>query len=276
MRCGQQLTATSIWSRTSRVLTLTSRVANDGLGRLLSLRHGDKRAAAFPKRRLAKGVDRWPLSCAPVLRSSHNTRGRSRQLGRYDDAQRMEDVDWRVHIWMIFTRCFAACQIRLGSTSVDQLLDAFAEGEALVANTSVTGSSSPVRMQARRRLIPFSSAPASSMVSTFPVTVSRRAFESCTLPRSLWSARGLTAATSSVPAPGLNLLSSRLAGVLIADSVSSLANLSETSIRSVARNLFSRLREAALQKRSTQALRVQAKTTWCAWTCSGTPLKGIV
>ena len=32
-------------------------VANDGLGRLLSLRHGDKRAAAFPKRRLAKGVD---------------------------------------------------------------------------------------------------------------------------------------------------------------------------------------------------------------------------
>ncbi len=61
-----------------------------------------------------------------------------------------------------------------------------------------TVSSSPTRMRARRRLIPCSSAPASSMASTFPVArFATCVLRAAALPGSLWSARGLTAATSS-------------------------------------------------------------------------------
>ncbi len=173
-------------------------------------------------------------------------------------------------------RCFARVPNSIGEhVGFDQLLDAFAEGEAQVTNTSVHG----VELACE-----------DAGEATFDTVLFRSCqfdgvdFSGCTfrdvrlraaaLPGSLWNARGLTAATSSrAPRRGFNLLSSRLASVLIADSDFSLANLSETSIDQL-RVTSSRLREAALQ--SVRLKRCEFKQSdLVRLDVFRTPLKGI-
>lgn len=146
-------------------------------------------------------------------------------------------------------RCFARVPNSIGEhVGFDQLLDAFAEGEALVANTSVHGVELACEDagEATFDTVLFRSCQFDG-VDFSGCTFRDVRFESCRFTRVSMERAWLNRCDFiSCSAPGLNLLSSRLASVLIADSDFSLANLSETSIDQL-RVTSSRLREAALQ-----------------------------
>lgn len=130
-------------------------------------------------------------------------------------------------------RCFARVPNSIGEhVGFDQLLDAFAEGEALVANTSVHGVELACEDagEATFDTVLFRSCQFDG-VDFSGCTFRDVRFESCRFTRVSMERAWLNRCDFiSCSAPGLNLLSSRLASVLIADSDFSLANLSETSI----------------------------------------------
>lgn len=130
----------------------------------------------------------------------------------------------------------------------DRLLDAFAEGEALVANTSVRGVELAYEEAAEATFdtVLFRSCQFEG-VDFSGCTFRDVRFEGCRFIRCSMERAWLNRCDfSSCSAPGLNLLSARLAGVSVVDSDFSLANLSETSVDRW-RVVSSRLSEASLQ-----------------------------
>lgn len=173
-------------------------------------------------------------------------------------------------------RCFARVPNSIGEhVGFDQLLDAFAEGEALVTNTSVHGVELACEDagEATFDTVLFRSCQFDG-VDFSGCTFRDVRFESCRFTRVSMERAWLNRCDFiSCSAPGLNLLSSRLASVLIADSDFSLANLSETSIDQL-RVTSSRLREAALQ--SVRLKRCEFKQSdLVRLDVFRTPLKGI-
>lgn len=146
-------------------------------------------------------------------------------------------------------RGFARVPDSLGEhVGFDQLLEAFAEGEALVANTSIHGIELAYEDagEATFDTVLFRSCQFEG-VDFSGCTFRDVRFESCRFVRCsmerAWLNRCDFAACS---APGINMLHARLAAVGFWDTDLSFANLSETSIDQM-RVASSRLREAALQ-----------------------------
>lgn len=166
-------------------------------------------------------------------------------------------------------RCFARVPNSIGEhVGFDQLLDAFAEGEALVANTSVHGVELAYEDagEATFDTVLFRSCQFDG-VDFSGCTFRDVRFESCRFTRVSMERAWLNRCDFiSCSAPGLNLLSSRLAGVLIADSDFRSRTYPRPRSTSCAQPLPACERPRCKAFGSSAAS--SSKATWCAWTCS--------